>query len=66
MFKKDQSSKEISIGSDGRAMGHRGTADPACQAEHTRRAPSSGRYAGSPQYDVLPEPERLPMGYVTA
>src|SRR6266571_3331047 len=57
-------SKEVSFGSDGRAMGHRGTADPTCQAEPTRRTPSSGRDARSPQYHILPEPERLPMGDV--
>ena len=47
-------------------MGYRGTADPPRQAEPTRRAPSEGQHAGSPEYAVLPEPQWLPMGYVAA
>ena len=59
-------SQEITLRSDGRAMGHCGTDDPTRQAEPTRRAPAQGRYAGSAEYTVLPEPQRLPMGYVAA
>src|SRR6266849_10185685 len=59
-------SKGISLGSHGRTMGHRGTADPACQAESTRRAPAYGRHAGRPQHDFLSEPERVPMGHAAA
>src|SRR6266700_1445716 len=58
--------KEVSLGSHGRTMGHRGTTDPACQAAPTRRAPAYGRHAGSPQHDFLSEPERLSMGHVAA
>src|SRR5262245_44573024 len=47
-------------------MGDRGTADPTCQAQPTRRAPAEGPHAGSPAYAVLPEPQWLPMGYVAA
>ena len=66
MVQERSVSKEISLGSDGRAMGDRGTDDPTRQAEPTRRAPSEGGHAGSPQYIVLSQPERLPMGYVAA
>ena len=34
-------------------MGNRGTAAPTCQAQPTRRAPSEGPHAGSPQYAIL-------------
>src|SRR5215831_14812395 len=60
--KKRPVSKVLSLGSDGRAMDHCGTVAPACQAAPARRAPARRRYAGSPQYAVLPEPQRLPMG----
>src|SRR5262249_37371630 len=38
------STEEVSIRSDGRAMGDRGTAAPARQAEPTRRAPAEGQH----------------------
>ena len=56
-------SEEVSLGSDGRAMGDRGTDAPARQAEHTRRSPAHSGHEGSPQHDSLFEPEWLPMGY---
>src|SRR4029453_9601829 len=47
--------KEVSIRSDGRAMGDRGTTDPTRQAEPPRRTPAEGQHAGSPEYVVVPQ-----------
>src|SRR5215471_15876070 len=60
---KRPGAQEISLGSHGRTMGHRGTADPPCQVGSTWRTSTSGRHAGSPQHAFLSEPERVPMGH---